>query len=168
MSVPSLSLRGSHLEGRARMKERACGKNSINSPNLHCCLLVSCSVISDSLWPHGLQHTRLPCPSLFLGVCSNSLSSSWSCYPTISVAFFSSCPQPFRASGSFPVNRLFASGGPSIGVSLQHQSFQWIFRLISFRIDWFDLLAGQGTLKSLLQHHSSKASILRRSAFFPV
>ena len=49
---------------------------------------------------------------------------------------------------------------------LQHQSFQWIFRLISFRTDWFDLIAVQGTLKSLLQHHSSKASILRHSAFF--
>ena len=55
-----------------------------------------------------------------------------------------------------------------LGFQLHHQSFQWIFRLISFRIDWFDLLAVQGTLKSLLQHHSSKASILWRSAFFIV
>ena len=53
-------------------------------------------------------------------------------------------------------------------LQLQHQSFQWIFRLISFRMDWLDLLAVQGTLKSLLQHHSSKASILRHSAFFVV
>ena len=93
------------------------------------------------------------------------------CHPTISssVVPFSSCPQSFPASGSFPMNQLFASGGQSIGVSAstsvlpnEHTG------LISFRMDWLDLLAVQGALKSLLQHHSSRASILLCSAFFIV
>ena len=78
-----------------------------------------------------------------------------------SVILFSSCPQSFPASGSFPMSQLFASGGQNIGVfsfnispSNEHSG------LISFRADWLDLLAVQGTLKSFLQHHSSKASIL--------
>ena len=77
-------------------------------------------------------------------------------------------PSIFPASESFPVNQLFASGGKILELQFQYQSFQWIFRLISFRIYWFDLLAVQGTLKSLLQHHCSKASILQCSAFFMV
>ena len=82
-------------------------------------LLFSCSVVSNSLQPHGLQHARLPCPSLFPGVCSNSsLLSQW-CHPTItsSVTPFSSCPQSFPASGSFSSSWLFASGGQCIGTS---------------------------------------------------
>ena len=80
-------------------------------------LLFSCSVVPDSLWPHGLQHARLPCPSLFPRVCSNSCPLSWWYHPTISssVVPFSSCIQSFPASGSFPMNRLFASCGQSIG-----------------------------------------------------
>ena len=83
---------------------------------------------------------------------------------------FSSCPQSFPASGSFPMSKLFTSGGQSIGVSapasvLPKNTQDW---LISFRMDWLDLLAVQGTLKSLLQHHSSKASIIWCSAFFIV
>ena len=72
-------------------------------------LLFTCSVMSDSLRPHGLQHIRLPCPSWSSGVCSNSLPSSWWCHPTIlsSVSPFSSCSQSFLASGSFPVSQLF-------------------------------------------------------------
>ena len=77
---------------------------------------------------------------------------------------FSSCLQTFPASGSFLVSQFFTSGE----LQLQHQSFHECSGLISFRIDWLDLLAVQGTLKSLLQHHSWKASILRRSAFFMV
>ena len=65
-------------------------------------------------------------------------------------------------------NELFASGGQRWSFSFQHQSFQWIFRMISFRIDWFDLLAVQGTLKILPQYHGSKASIFCCSAFFMV
>ena len=73
--------------------------------------------MSDSLWPHGLQHTRFPCPSLSPGVCSNSHPLNQWCYLTISssVALFSSCPQSFPASGYFPMSRLFPSGGQSIG-----------------------------------------------------
>ena len=79
----------------------------------------SCLVLSDSLQPQGLQHTRLPCPSPTPGVCSNSRPSSWWCHTTISsfVVPFSSCLQSFPASGSFPMSQLFASGGQSIGVS---------------------------------------------------
>ena len=79
----------------------------------------SCSVVSDSFRPHGLQHTRLPCPSPTPGACSNSCPLSWWCHPTISssVVSFSSCLQSFPASGSFPVTQLFTSGGQRIGPS---------------------------------------------------
>ena len=77
------------------------------------------SVMSDSLWPHGLQHTRLPCPSSTLGACSNSCPSSWWCHLAISssVIPFSSCPQSFPASESFLMSQLFPSVGQSVGVS---------------------------------------------------
>ena len=81
---------------------------------------------------------------------------------------FSSCPHSFPASGSFPVSQVFVSGGQSIGVSASTSPSNEHPGLISFRMDWLDLLAVQGTLKSLLQHHSSKASILQSSAFFIV
>ena len=75
------------------------------------------SVMSNSLWPHGLQHTRLACPSPTPGVYSNSCPLSWWCHPTIlsSVIPFSSCLQPFPAWGSFPPSQFFTSGGQSIG-----------------------------------------------------
>ena len=78
-----------------------------------------CSVISNSLRPHGLQHIRLPCPSPSPGICPNSCPLSRWCHPTISssVSCVSSRLQSFPASGSFPVSRLFSSGGQSIGVS---------------------------------------------------
>ena len=86
-----------------------------------------------------------------------------------SVVPFSSCLQSFPASGSFAVNQIFSSGGQSTGVSASASVLPMnIQGLISFSIDWLDLLAVQETLKSLLQHHSSKASILRCSAFFIV
>ena len=87
---------------------------------------------------------------------------SWRCHPTISssVIPFSPCLQSFPASGSFPVSQFFASGGQSISPSNEYSG------LISFSMDLLDLLAVQGTLKSLLQHHSLKASILQHSAFF--
>ena len=77
------------------------------------------SVMSNSLWPHELQHTRLPCPSLCPGVCSNSCPLSWWCHPTISssVALVSFHPQSFSASGFFPMSQFFASGGQSYGAS---------------------------------------------------
>ena len=122
--------------------------------------------MSDSLRPHRLQHARPPCPSPTLGVHSNSCSLTQRCHPTISssVVPFSFCPQSFSASGSFQMSQLFASGGQSIGVSAPTS----VLPMNSFRMDLLDLLAVQGTLKSLLQHHSSKASILWHSAFFIV
>ena len=82
-------------------------------------LLLLLSFMSDSLQSHGLQDVGLPCPSLSPRVCSNSCPLSQWCHPTISssVAPFSSCPQSFPASGSFPVSQLFVSGGQSIGAS---------------------------------------------------
>ena len=122
----------------------------------------SCSVVSDSLWPHGLQHTRPPCPSPTPGVYSNSCPLSWRYHSTISssVVPFSSCPQSLPASESFLTF-------PESTLHLRWPKY-WSFSfstkehpgLISFRIDWLGLLAVQGTLKSLLKHHSSKASIL--------
>ena len=123
--------------------------------------------MSDSLRPHESQHTRPPCPSPTSGVYSNSLPLSWWCHPAISssVIPFSSCPQPLPAPESFPMSQLYMrwpkywSFSFSISPSNEHPG------LISFRMDWLDLLAVEGTLKSLLQHHSSKASILPCSAF---
>ena len=86
---------------------------------LHRTVQFSRSVVSDSLRPQGLQHSRLPCPSPTPRACSNSCPLSWWCHPTISssVVPFSSCPQSLWASGSFPMSQLFESGGQSIGVS---------------------------------------------------
>ena len=129
------------------------------------------SVVSDTLWPCWLQHARLPCPSLIPGACSNSCSLNQWCHPTISssVVPFSSCLQSFPASGSLPVSQFFTLGGQkywsfSFSISPSNEYSGLIF----FRINWVDLLAVQGTLKSLLQHHSSKSSILRHSAFLGV
>ena len=132
---------------------------------MHCYASVqfSCSVVSNSLWPHEPQHARPPCPSPTPEVYPNSRPLSQWCQP--------------MSSPSRPIFNLS-----------QHQGlFQWVIRwpkywsfsvsispsneypeLIFFRMDWLDLLAVQGTLKSLLQHHSSKASILRHSALFTV
>ena len=91
------------------------------------------SVISDSLWPHGLQHARLPCPSASPGAYSNSCPSGRWCHPTISssVIPFSSFLQSFPASGTFPMSQFFAWGGPSIGVSVS-------VLLVNIQ-DWFPL-----------------------------
>ena len=126
------------------------------------------SVVSDSLWPPGLQHDRLPCPSPTPGAYSNSCPSSQWCHPTISssVVPFSSCLQSFPASGSFLISQFFASGGQSIRASasalpmnIQDWFLLGLTGLISLLSKW---------LKSLLQHHRSKASILPCSAFFMV
>ena len=128
--------------------------------------------MSNSFRLHKLQHSRFPCPPLSPRAYSNSCPLSWWCHPPILSSFvpLSTCLPSFPASGSFQMGQLFASGGQSIGVSAstsvlpsnEHPG------LISFRMDWLDLLAVQGTLRSLLQHHSSKASILWHSAFFIV
>ena len=127
------------------------------------------SVMSDSLWPHGLQHARPTCLSPTPEVYSNSCPSSWWCHPTISSSIipFSSRLQSFPVSGSFPMSQLYASGGQSI-FSFNISPSNEYSGLISFRIDWLDRLTVQGTLKSLLQNHSSKASILQLSALFTV
>ena len=129
---------------------------------------LSKSVVSNSLWPHGPQHARLPCPSPTPGACFNSYPLS--CHPTISSSVnpFSSCLQSFPAIASFSMSQ-FLSGGQSIGDSASASVLPMNIQ------DWFPLgLTGfisfsiQGTLRCLLQHHSSKASILWCSAFFMV
>ena len=118
----------------------------------------SLSVVSDSLQPHESQHARPPCPSPTPGVYSNPCPSSRWCHPTISssVVPFSSCPQSLPASGSFPTESTFLMRWPKWSFSFSISPSNEHPRLISFRMDWWDLLAVQGTLKSLLQHHSSK------------
>ena len=128
----------------------------------------SCSFMSNSFQPHGLQHTRPPCPSPTPGVYSNSSPLSRWCHSTIS-PLSSPSPPAFNLSphqGLFQWVSSLHQVAKILEFQLQHQSFQWYSGLISFRMDWLDLLAVQGTLKSLLQHHSSKASILWCSAFF--
>ena len=124
------------------------------------------SVVPDSLWPHRLQHTRLPCPSPSPGACSNP------CLLKGITHLLLCCPLLLPPS-IFPSIRVFSNESVlwirwpkywsfSISPSNEYSG------LISFRIDWFDFLAVQGTLKSLLQHHSSKVSVLQHSAFFTV
>ena len=132
---------------------------------LDLCFCCSIAVMFDSCLPHGPQHARLPCPSIPSEVCSNSCPLSEWCYLNISssAALFSFCFQSFPASGSFPW----------VGFRIKWPRY-WSFSinpsneysgLISFRIDWFGLLAVKG-LKSLLQNHNSKATFLGHSAFF--
>ena len=130
----------------------------------------SCSVMSDSLWPHELQQARPPCPSPTPRVHSNSLPSSLWCHLAISssvVPFYSS-PQSLPASESFPMSQLFAWGGQSIGVLalasvLPKNTQDWS------PLGWTGWISLQSReLSSLLQYHSSKASILQHSAFFIV
>ena len=129
------------------------------------------SAVPDSLRPQRRQHTRLPCPSPTPGACSNSCPPSGWCHPTTSssVISFSSCLQ------SFPHIRVFSSKSVLHIRWPKYWSFSFSISpsneysgLMSFRMDWLDLLAVQGTLKRLLQHHSSNASILWCSAFFMV
>ena len=135
------------------------------------------SFMSNSLQPHGLQHARLPCPSPTPGVHPNSCPLSQWCHPTISSSVI--CRLLLLLPSTFPRIRVFSNESVlhtrwpkywsfsfSISPSKEHPGL--ISLLISFRMDRLDVLAVQGTLKSLLQHHSSKASILRRSAFFIV
>ena len=126
--------------------------------------------MSDSFRPHKLQHNRPPCPSPTPGVHSDSRPSSRWCYPAIAschpLLHLPPIPPSIRVFSNESNLRMrwpkYLSFSFSIIPSKEHPG------LIFFRMDWLDLLAVQGTLKSLLQHHSSKASILRRSAFFTV
>ena len=98
-------------------------------------LLFCCSVMSDSLQPHGLQHARFPCPSQSPRVCSNSCLLNQRCHPTLSSSVIPfSCLQSFPALGCFPMSQLFASGGQVLKLQLQPQSFQWIFRVDIFLV----------------------------------
>ena len=124
------------------------------------------SVMSDSLWPHELQHVRPPCPSPTPGAYPNSYPLSRWCHPTI-------CHPLLLLPSIFPSIRVFSNESALCMRWPKYWSFSFNISpssehtgLISFRMDWLDLLAVQGTLKSLLQHHSSKASILQCSAFF--
>ena len=131
----------------------------------------TCSLVSNSLRPHEPQHARLLCPSPTPRVYSNSCPLSQWCHPTnsSSVVPFSSRLQSFPASGSFQISQPLKSGGQSTGsFSFNISPFNEHPGLISFRIDWLELHEVQETLKSLLQHHNSKASILQCSAFFIV
>ena len=136
-------------------------------------LQFSCSVMSNSLRPHESQHTRPPCPSPSPGVYSTSCPLSQWCHPTISSSVSPSPP----ASNLSQHQDFFKWISSSHQVALHISCWSFSFNinpsnehsgLISFRMDWLDLLAVQGTLKSLLQHHSSKASIIWHSAFFIV
>ena len=113
--------------------------------------------------PHGLQHSRLPCPSPSLGACSNSCPLSQSCHPTMlsSYPLSSSIKRVFSNESALPI-RWPKYWSFSISPSDEYSG------LISFKIDWLDILAVQGPLKSLLQNHSSKASILQHATFFIV
>ena len=144
-----------------------CDENNLTTLPF-CCYSFAKSCLT--LRPHGLQHPRLPYPSLSLGVCSNSCPFSWWCHPTISssVVPFSSCPPSSPAS-------VFSNELPLCIRWPKHWTFSFnshhsneYSELISFRMDWLDLLSVQGTLKSLLQHHSLKASLLWCSVFFMV
>ena len=132
-----------------------------------CSVQFSHSVMSDSLQPCGLQHARARCSSPTPGSWANSYPSSWWFHLTISSSFilFSSCLQSFPATGSFLISLFFTSFG-------QNWSFRFRFSeysgFISFSIDCLELLSVQGTLKRLVQHHSSKPSILHRSQLLMV
>ena len=132
--------------------------------------LFSHSVVSDSLRHHGPQHTRLPCPSPSPGACSNSCPLSQWCHPTIL-----SCHPFFFLPSIFSSIKVFSNELALCVRWPKYRSFSFSISpsneysgMISFRMDCFDLLAVQGTLKSLLQHYCLKASILLRSAFFMV
>jgi len=139
--------------------------------NIHpCSVQFSRSVVSNSLWHHGLQQARLPCPSPTPRACSNSCPSSQWCHPTISssVASFSSSLQSCPASGSSPMSQFFASGGQSIGTSasasvLPMNSQEWLPLGLTGLIS----LQSKG-LSRVFSNTSSKTSVLWCSAFFIV
>ena len=162
---------------KALMKTVICFLNklyfSVKKPILGNLVQKCCCSVTQScptLWPHGLQHTRLLCFSVLPGVCSNSHPLSQWCHPTISSSLspFSSCPQSFPASGALNESTLCIRWSKYWSFSFSISPSNEYSVLISFKIDWFDLLVVQGTLKSFLQHCNWKASILQCSAFFMV
>ena len=139
-------------------------------------IVVQYSVMSDCLQPHRPQHAKLLCPWLSPRVCSNSCPLSWWCHLTISssATLFSSCPQSFLASESFPMSQLFTLSGQKIGASssatVLTMNIHW---LVSFRIDWFDAfvhfpsLSGKCTLSSLTFRYIQYALNLSCECMFP-
>ena len=156
-----------HLKPSQTISFPSSSKNLVLYADL---LLFSCQVVPDSLWPHGLQYSRLPHPSLFPRVCSDSCPLSWWCHPTISssVAPCSSCPQSFSISGSFLISWLLASGGQSFRASASAS-------VLPMNIHgWFHLgltglifLLSKG-LSRVFSSTSSKALILHCSDFFMI
>ena len=131
------------------------------APLLFLFLLLSDSVMS--LWRHGLQHTRPPCPSPLPESAQTHVHRVVDAIQP-SHPLLSPSPPALNLSqhqGFFQMSQFFTSGGQVLEFQLQHQSFQWIFRTDFLRMDWLDLLAVQGTFKSLLQHHSSKHQFFR-------
>ena len=124
--------------------------------------------MSDSLRPHESQHARLPCPSPTPGIYSTSCPSSQRCHPAISssVIPFSSCPQSFQHQGLFNESALHMRWPKCRSFSFSISPSNEQPGLISFKMDCLDLLAIQGALKSLFQHHSLKASILGLSFLY--
>ena len=133
-------------------------------------MLFNHQVMSDSLQPYGLQHTRFPYPLLSPRVCSAScpLSQAMLSPHLILCCPLFHCPSVFPSSESFPMSQLFTLVAHVWSFSFSISPFNEYSRLICFRIDWFDPLAVQGTLKSLLQHHNSEVLILWYSALFMV
>ena len=132
---------------------------------LTCSVQFSHSVVSDSLRPQGLQHTRLPCPSPTPRACSNSCPLSWWCHPTISSSIvpFSSCLQSFPASGSFQISQFFSSGGQSIGASASASVLSMNFQ------DWFPLgLTGWISLQSKGFSRVFSNTTVQKHQFFSV
>ena len=134
----------------------------------HCCRSVTqlCLILQ----PHGLQHARLPCPSPYPRVCPSSCSLHQWCCPAISSSdtIFSSCSQSFLALGTFPMSHVCIRWPKYWSFSFSISPSREYSGLISLKIDWFDLPAVQRILRNLLQHYSSKASILWCSSFFTV
>ena len=122
----------------------------------------SCSVMSDFLWPHGLQHAKLPCPSPTPGAYSNSCPSSQWCHPTVSSSVFPfACTQYYPASGSFPKSRLFTSGGQSIGASASASVLPMNIQ------DWFPLgWTGWITLQSKGLSRVFSNTTIQKNQFF--
>ena len=144
-------------------------KSSYLDGYLLCCCCHVCQVMSSSLQLHGLQCTRLPCSPLSPGVCVNSGQLSQWCYLNISSCHPLLLPSIFPSIRVFSIELALCISWPkywSFSFSISHSNEY--SGLLSFRTDWFDLLAVQGTLKNLLQHHNLKASILQLSAYFVI
>jgi len=169
-SWPLLLFHTANLKGRAKIRKTLLYFLTCNLKVQFSSLHFSRSVVPDSLRPHESQHARPPCPSPTSGVHSDSCPSNQWCHPAISssVVPFSSCPQSLQASVFSSESTLRIRWPKYWSFSFSIIPSKEIPGLISFRMDWLDILAVQGTLKSLLQHHSSKASILWCSAFFTV